>query len=273
MRFRQTVPMVFCRKDRFVSQDEKIYWQAYNQTIDNNRQKAEAAPANEAIYFLGGPAGAAIRSALAVKGTEELINAVDDASKGEYKEALKGAGLGGLDLLGARAPAGQGLASRGTSSGRSATDISMKIENSSNTEIRVVLDKKIRTALPRVEAELSFKDGVIFRDTNQGNRPDFHLGGKSYDTLIKNRILEKENKSGKPLPNKNMATAHAEVGAIQQAFEAGKTEGNSMELIVTGEPICGYCTGDIAAMANLSGLKYLLIKEEYTGTVFSGMKV
>ncbi|WP_414501219.1 hypothetical protein [Zymobacter sp. IVIA_12111.31 C1] len=153
----------------------------------------------------------------------------------------------------------------------------MKIENLPNTEIRVVLDKKIRTALPRVEAELSSKDGVIFRDTNQGNRPDFHLNENSRDTLIKYRITNKESKrkDGKSLPNKNMATAHAEVGAIQQAFEAGKTAGNSMELIVTGEPICGYCTGDIAAMANLSGLKSLLIKEEYTGTVFfwnEGMK-
>ena len=58
-------------------------------------------------------------------------------------------------MLGAQAPAGQGLTAQELCAGRAATNISIKIENISNTEIRVVLNKKIRTALPRVKAELS----------------------------------------------------------------------------------------------------------------------
>lgn len=34
---------------------------------------------------------------------------------------------------------------------------------------------------------------------------------------------------------------------------------------VTKEPVCGYCRGDIAAMADKAGLKSLTIYEESTG--------
>lgn len=62
-----------------------------------------------------------------------------------------------------------------------------------------------------------------------------------------------------------MADAHAEIGVIQQAYAAGKTMGASMELTVSGKAVCGYCRGDIAAMAEKSGLTSLTVKEVATG--------
>lgn len=72
-----------------------------------------------------------------------------------------------------------------------------------------------------------------------------------------------------------MATAHAEVGVIQQAFEKGMTKGREMTMTVSKEPVCGFCRGDVAAMAEKSGLKSLTIYEERTGKILywlPGMK-
>ncbi|WP_213054551.1 cytidine deaminase-like fold-containing protein, partial [Escherichia coli] len=74
-----------------------------------------------------------------------------------------------------------------------------------------------------------------------------------------------EKNPSKDLPNGNMASAHAEVGTIQQAFEDGITVGRDMNMRVTKEPVCGYCRGDIAAMADKAGLKSLTVYEESTG--------
>lgn len=81
--------------------------------------------------------------------------------------------------------------------------------------------------------------------------------------------------NGRSLPNGNMATAHAEIGAIQRAFNAGKTAGADMFMEVLGKPVCGYCRGDIPAMAENAGLKSLTIDEQATGKVLywtKGMK-
>jgi filamentous hemagglutinin len=72
-----------------------------------------------------------------------------------------------------------------------------------------------------------------------------------------------------------MGTAHAEVGAIQQAFDAGATIGADMTLNVTGKAVCGYCRGDVAAMAEKAGLQSLTVYEEATGNTLywqPGMK-
>ncbi|EEP5105013.1 filamentous hemagglutinin N-terminal domain-containing protein [Salmonella enterica] len=117
-------------------------------------------------------------------------------------------------------------------------------------------------------------DGTKFTDTNQGARPS-NLADVNKPTLIDGRIQAKIDKQNKPLPNGNMATAHAEVGVIQQAFEKGMTQGREMTMSVSKEPVCGYCRGDIAAMADKAGLKYLTIYEEATGSVLywqPGMK-
>ncbi|WP_419200979.1 hypothetical protein [Pseudomonas putida] len=38
-----------------------------------------------------------------------------------------------------------------------------------------------------------------------------------------------------------------------------------MELTVSGKAVCGYCRGDIAAMAEKAGLTSLIVKEAATG--------
>jgi filamentous hemagglutinin len=38
-----------------------------------------------------------------------------------------------------------------------------------------------------------------------------------------------------------------------------------MKITVTGKAVCGYCRGDVAAMAEKAGLKSLTIKETATG--------
>lgn len=127
-----------------------------------------------------------------------------------------------------------------------------------------------------MSAELTdSQTGAVFNDTNQGARPDFYLGDASRPTLISGRIVVKIENEGKTFPNGNMATAHAEIGVIQQAFEQGITKGRDMMLTVSLEPVCGYCKGDIAAMADKAGLKSLTIFEEKTNTILywqHGMK-
>jgi filamentous hemagglutinin len=104
----------------------------------------------------------------------------------------------------------------------------------------------------------------VFTDVNQTARPDSQAK-PDQPTLIADRVNTKIESSGKPLPNANMATAHAEIGVIQQAHDAGKTQGAAMTLKVEGQAVCGYCRGDIAAAAEKAGLKSLEINEIATG--------
>ena len=63
----------------------------------------------------------------------------------------------------------------------------------------------------------------------------------------------------KYLPNGNMATAHGEIGAIQQLVNSGIAKNADIVLDVKGKDVCGYCKGDIAAMAEKAGIKSVLI--------------
>ncbi|MEX0447440.1 hypothetical protein [Xenorhabdus sp. SGI246] len=187
---------------------------------------------------------------------------------GQYGEGAINMGLGSLAIFG------------GAAANKAVTQPTKGIVSPDKLVIQEnsrVLDKKAHTSIPKVEAELLDKEtGKIFKDTNQGNRPDYYLGDKSRPTLINDRIQAKvENNPNKSLPNGNMASAHAEVGTIQQAFEDGITIGRDMDMKVLKEPICGYCRGDIAAMADKAKLKSLTVQEESTGKTFywePGMK-
>ncbi|MFZ5637841.1 MAG: cytidine deaminase-like fold-containing protein [Pseudomonadota bacterium] len=117
---------------------------------------------------------------------------------------------------------------------------------------------------PVVTARLTV-GGAFFEDVNQTARVGRNV---EQPTLIADRVLAKELESGRAFPNGNMATAHAEIGALQQAFDAGASSSGRATLIVTGEPVCGYCRGDIAAMAQRANLLYLEIFEEATGATF-----
>lgn len=108
--------------------------------------------------------------------------------------------------------------------------------------------------------------GAEFRDVNQTARPA-NLADPSKPTLIADRVTAKANAKGKALPNGNMADAHAEIGVIQQAYDAGKTGGADMSMSVAGKDVCGYCKGDIAAAADKAGLNSLTINavDDVTG--------
>ncbi|WP_224558274.1 deaminase, partial [Pectobacterium versatile] len=117
---------------------------------------------------------------------------------------------------------------------------------------------------PTVTAELE-ANGQKFKDTNQTARPA-EQANKNEPTLIADRIASKEQSlidKGKtnnlPLPNSSMANAHAEIGVIQQAYNAGKTQDANLTINVAGKDVCSYCRGDIAAAAQASGAKSVTI--------------
>jgi filamentous hemagglutinin len=96
--------------------------------------------------------------------------------------------------------------------------------------------------------------GRTFTDVNQTARP-LVSADASQATLIADRAIAR---GGATAANGNMATAHAEIGAIQQAYNAGATVGQDMVMNVTRAP-CTYCAGDIPEMASRAGLRSLII--------------
>ena len=64
-------------------------------------------------------------------------------------------------------------------------------------------------------------NGTIFEDVNQTAK----VGATNEPTLIADRIAAKVEAQGKPFPNGTVAESHAEIGVIQQAYSAGKTQG------------------------------------------------
>lgn len=85
-------------------------------------------------------------------------------------------------------------------------------------------------------------------------------------TLIADRVNAKIAKDGVARPNGTIADSHAEIGVIQQAYDAGKTKNASMVMRVEGKDVCSYCKGDIAAAAEIAGLKKLTITATEKGT-------
>ncbi|WP_233145228.1 cytidine deaminase-like fold-containing protein [Wohlfahrtiimonas populi] len=62
-----------------------------------------------------------------------------------------------------------------------------------------------------------------------------------------------------------MATAHAEVGLLQQMHEAGLLKGANLEMTVRGLEVCQYCRSDIKAIIKASGARSRTIHEEAIG--------
>lgn len=122
--------------------------------------------------------------------------------------------------------------------------------------------KNFSTVKPKVIAKGTI-NGKTFRDVNQSAK----IGSPDSPTLIAQRVNAKIQADGKPRPNATVANSHAEIGVIQQAYNAGKTKGASMTMTVSGKDVCGYCKGDIAAAAQASGLKSLTVNatDDVTG--------
>ena len=235
------------------------YNKALGQLSTEERHTWQAMIGTDALLAGPGRASQLMRLALISGGSYQTGTGLAQIADGKIAEGSINVGLGGLAVSGGYL--GNKVTTGKPNGGIVAPETTIVQESSK------VLDKKIHTSIPKVEAELIDKEtGKIFKDTNQGNRPDYFLGDKSRPTLINDRIEAKVEKNpSKYLPNGNMASAHAEVGTIQQAFENGITVGRDMNMKVTKEPVCGYCRGDITAMADKAGLKSLTIYEESTG--------
>lgn len=112
------------------------------------------------------------------------------------------------------------------------------------------------TPKPIVVAELEV-NGQKFTDTNQRARPP-ELANKDDPTAIVDRV-DKKKKRNPDYPNGNMADAHAEIGAMEQAYRAGLAKDADLVINVTGRDVCNYCKGDISAMAKQVGAKSVTI--------------
>ena len=252
--------------------DVATYNKARAYLINYGIQSGQAAVGTDALLALPGNLGTILRSTVAAGGAYQAGTGVGQLIEGQNVDGLINAGLGTAVIFGSVA-SNKVIGSAGAKTQAATKTINSSADATPPLHLRgvdnssVVLDKKIHTSIPKVEAELVDNvGGKIFKDTNQGNRPDYFLGDHSRPTLINDRIEAKiEKNPTKRLPNGNMASAHAEVGAIQQAFESGITIGRDMNMRVTKEPICGFCRGDIAAMADKAGLKSLTVYEESTG--------
>ncbi|MBS9430884.1 hypothetical protein EAE93_23645 [Photorhabdus akhurstii] len=238
--------------------DAKAYNEALSYLKTYSVHSGQAALGTDALTILPGTPGTLIRGSIVAGGSYQAGTGIGQVIDGKYGSGVANMSLGSLAIFG------------GVAGNKAITKPAEGIVSPDKLTIQEssrVLDKKTHTSIPKVTAELTDKEtGKKFTDTNQGNRPDYYLGDKSRPTLINGRIQAKiEKYPGKNLPNGNMASAHAEVGTIQQAYEDGITIGREMILRVSKEPVCGYCRGDIAAMADKAGLKSLTIYEENTG--------
>lgn len=84
-------------------------------------------------------------------------------------------------------------------------------------------------------------------------------------TLISDLILP-----GKP--NSTMQNAHAEIGLIQQAFDAGLTQGQSMTIIVRGQAVCSFCRSILHSAADRSGLNRLQVVDTVDRKVYEWIR-
>lgn len=126
-------------------------------------------------------------------------------------------------------------------------------------------DPRIGTTLPGANASVvvtaeSMIGGRTLFDTNQTARPS-ELADGSKRTLISDTVPPGD-------PNSTMANAHAEIGLIQQAFDAGLTRGQNMSIVVRGEAVCSYCQSNLSTAAERSGLNSLQVVDTVRGRVF-----
>jgi filamentous hemagglutinin len=117
-------------------------------------------------------------------------------------------------------------------------------------------DPRIGTTLAGANAPVTVTaesniGGRTLVDTNQTARP-VTAADPNKPTLIADLVPPGN-------PNSNMANAHAEIGVIQQAYDAGLTHGQNMTIVVRGEAVCTFCrdSSSLVAAADRAGLTRL----------------
>jgi hypothetical protein len=118
-------------------------------------------------------------------------------------------------------------------------------------------------------------NGQVYLDTNQNARSTTAADAAERTLVPAERVAAREE-IGRGNVNGNMATAHAEIGVIQQASKAGVAKGSDMTISVTGSrAVCPYCRGDIPLAAEAAGLKSLTVIDTKAGVTLywtPGMK-
>ena len=115
-----------------------------------------------------------------------------------------------------------------------------------------------------LSAEASVGSQTFF-DVNQTARP-MTSEEASRPTLIADLLRP-------GVPNGTYGGAHAEIGTIQQAYDAGLTQGQSTTIVVRGQPPCSFCNSDLKVMADRSGLNTLTVVDGSTGAVLQWTRV
>jgi hypothetical protein len=110
-------------------------------------------------------------------------------------------------------------------------------------------------------------NGQVYIDTNQTARSATTANASEPTLVPPDRVAAREAQ-GLGNVNGNMSTAHAEIGVIQQASNAGVARGADMTLTVKGEKVCDFCRGDIPAAAQAAGLKSLEIVDVAAGVTY-----
>ncbi|MGO4339862.1 phage tail tip lysozyme [Labrys sp. KB_33_2] len=108
-------------------------------------------------------------------------------------------------------------------------------------------------------------DGPEVSSTNPGSRSEH--GDADADTLAANSIREsgREPDPNGRTANEAMQDAHAELFVLQELHRQGRTEGRSLNMVVTGKKVCPMCRKDLPKAAEAAGLNEWTIFEEATG--------
>ncbi|MDM5148238.1 hypothetical protein [Aeromonas salmonicida] len=145
-------------------------------------QSGQAAVGTDALLALPGNLGTILRSSVAAGGAYQAGTGVGQLIEGQNVDGLINAGLGTAAIFGSVAAnkviGGVGAKTQSASKAiNSSADATFPLHSRDVESSSVVLDKKIHTSIPKVEAELvDNASGKILKDTNQGNRPDYFLG-------------------------------------------------------------------------------------------------
>ena len=185
------------------------------------------------------------------------------------KGAAEAAGLGGLALT--KLPKGANANEKLPIVGKTKGYENHKIKISSGAENNaksIPLKEQLSNEMLKAQGTKLEKIDVIARvdvngrvyvDTNQMARADKFSDPNKLTLIAENVAAKPPLKNGSPYPNSNMENAHAEIGAIQQAYDRGVTKGKSMVINVQGKDVCDYCKNDIATAAEKAGLKSVTV--------------
>jgi len=150
------------------------------------------------------------------------------------------------------------ITSGGTANAATAEPLAIDLAKAQSVDPLIGKTLPGASAPVKVTADASI-GGQSFYDVNQTAR-GVGFGDPNQPTLISKLVAPGD-------PNGTYGDAHAEIGVIQQAYNAGLTQGQPMTIIVRGLSPCSYCSSDLLDMAQAAGLSELTVVDGATGAV------